>query len=130
MAVPGNRFKEDFCLDRVRVILRVRLVEKRIMRCLIRKCQVTDTELLLQPMMTETVRELVAIVSTMDYGQMLVATQQMIAGEIMDDIPHGLVAMVQDKLIEMSLHTIICHLILLYTFGNGRPNHQFDFSFY
>ena len=27
----GNRLKEDFCLDRVRVILRARLVEKRIM---------------------------------------------------------------------------------------------------
>ena len=41
----------------------------------------------------------------------------------MDDIPRGLVAMAQGKLIEMSLRTIICHLILSYIFGSGRLNH-------
>lgn len=100
------------------------------MRYLIMRCPVIGTGLLPQPMMMEMVQELVVIVSIMGYGQMLVAIQQMIVGETMDDIPRGLVAMAQGKLIEMSLRTIICHLILLYTFGNGQPNHQFDFSFY
>ena len=112
-----------FCSDRVRVILRVRLAEKRIMRYLIMRCPVIGTGLLPQPMMMEMVRELVAIVSIMGYGQMLVAIQQMIVGGTMDDIPRGLVAMAQGKLIEMSLRTIICHLILSYIFGSGRLNH-------
>lgn len=123
LVVLGNRFKEDFCSDRVRVILRVRLAEKRIMRYLIMRCPVIGTGLLPQPMMMEMVRELVAIVSIMGYGQMLVAIQQMIVGGTMDDIPRGLVAMAQGKLIEMSLRTIICHLILSYIFGSGRLNH-------
>ena len=121
--VLGNRFKEDFCLDRVQVILQARLAEKRIMRYLIAKCQATDTGLLLRPMTTETVQELVAIVSIMGYGQMLVAIQQMIVGGTMDDIPRGLVAMAQDKLIEMSLRTIICRLILSCISGNEQLNH-------
>lgn len=96
------------------VILRVQLAEKRIMRYLIAKCQATDTGLLLRPMTTETVQKLVLIVSIMGYRQMLVAIQKMTVMKIMDDIPSGLVAMAQGKLIEMSSRTIICHLISLY----------------
>lgn len=96
------------------VILRVQLAEKRIMRYLIAKCQATDTGLLLRPMTTETVQKLVLIVSIMGYRQMLVAIQKMTVMKIMDDIPSGLVAMAQGKLIEMSSRTIICNLISLY----------------
>lgn len=93
------------------------------MRYLIVRCLVIDTGLLLQFVMTEMVQELVLIVSIMDCGQMLVVTPRMIVGEIMDVIPRGLVVMARGKLIEMSLRTIICLLILLYTFGNEQLNH-------